>query len=235
VTGPSAVGLVLLAHLLVVLPVLVWRSVKQLRAAAAANNGPEAVLPVPRSQIFVSTILMLGVLFLLAWLAGRDYRYDVFWFESIGGRDVVAGLAAFALALALLGVNRAMRTKAERRRTTVYAMLPRSPSEWARYVVMAMAAGVAEEAAYRGVGMYVLSELLGNGWVAALILATAFALAHLIQEWKSVAIIFVMALAMHALVAVTGTLVVAMVVHAGYDIVAGVLGARERELLAKGQ
>lgn len=226
--NPTPLGAILLAHLLVVLPLLVWRSTQRFRAARAAAEGQEAALPLPRTQLFVSTIFMLGVLLLLAWAAGRDYDYNIFRIESIGAREIGAGLAAFVLYLALRKVNRAMRSDAERRRMTVYAMLPRSPLEWVLYTVMAGAAGVAEEAAYRGVGMYLLSEALGNAWVAALILATAFALAHLVQEWKSVAIIFLMALMMHALVAVTGTLVVAMVVHAGYDIVAALLGARER-------
>lgn len=108
-------------------------------------------------------------------------------------------------------------------------MLPRSAGAWALYLLMPILAGFAEEAAYRGVGMYVLSAALGNGWAAALILATAFAIAHMVQEWKSVALIFVIALLMHALVAITGTLVVAMVVHAVYDIVAGILAAREAD------
>ena len=225
--NPTLLGTILLAHILVVLPLLVWRSTRQFRAARAAAPGPEAVLPVPRAQVFVSTIFMLGILFLLAWLAGRDSSYDIFRIESIGAREILAGVAVFLLYLVLRKVARALRTDEERRRMVVRAMLPRSPREWSLYLVMAIAAGIAEEAAYRGVGMYLLSEALGNAWVAALILATAFALAHLMQEWKSLPFIFLMALAMHALVAVTGTLVVAMVVHAVFDLVAGVLAARE--------
>ena len=225
--NPALLGTILLAHILVVLPLLVWRSTRQLRAARAAAPGPEAVLPVPRTQLYVSTLFMLGILFLLAWLAARDSSYDIFGIESIGAPEVLAGVAAFLLYLVLRKAAQALHTEEERRRTVVRAMLPRSPREWSLYVLMAIAAGIAEEAAYRGVGMALLSEALGNPWVAVLMLATAFALAHLIQEWKSVPIIFLMALAMHALVAVTGTLVVAMVVHAVFDVVSGVLAARE--------
>ena len=225
--NPTLLGTVLLAHILVVLPLLVWRSTRQLRAARAAAPGPASVLPVPRAQVYVSTLFMLGILFLLTWLAVRDFSYDIFQIGSIGAQEILAGVAAFLLYLVLRKVARALRTEEERRRTVVRAMLPRTPLEWWLYVIMAIAAGIAEEAAYRGVGMSLLSEVLGNTWIAALMLATAFALAHLIQEWKSVPIIFLMALAMHALVAVTGTLVVAMVVHAVFDVVAGVVAARE--------
>ena len=228
--NPALLGTILLAHLLVVLPLLVWRSTRQFREARAAAPGPEAFLPVPRAQVFVSTLFMLGILFLLAWLAGRDSSYDIFRIESIGAREILAGGAALLLSLVLRKVATSMHSDEERRRMVIRAMVPRSPLERWLYAVMAIAAGIAEEAAYRGVGMYLLSEALGNAWVAALILATAFALAHLIQEWKSLPFIFLMALGMHALVAVTGTLVVAMVVHAVFDLVAGVLAAREVSL-----
>lgn len=226
---PSLLGIVLLVHLLGVLPLLVWRSTMSFRAARAAAEAPEVVLPAPRAQVFASAIVMLGILFILAWLAGRNAGYRIFRIESFGARELLAGLLTFGVYLGLRQVSRAMRTDEERRRMVILAMLPRSPLEWALYLVMAIGAGIAEEAAYRGVGMYLLSAAVGNAWVAALILATAFALAHLIQEWKSVAVVFIMALVMHALVAVTGTLVVAMVVHAIYDVIAGVMAVRENE------
>jgi hypothetical protein len=58
-------------------------------------------------------------------------------------------------------------------------------------------------------------------------LRTAFALAHWVQGWKSGAVIFAMALVAHALVALTGTLVLKMIVHAVYDFVAGAQIAKQ--------
>ena len=79
------------------------------------------------------------------------------------------------------------------------------------------------ESAYRGVAIASLTWLLGNAWLAVLVSAVAFALAHSTQGWKSAVIVFFLALSMHALVAFTGTLVIAMVVHTVYDLVAGYL------------
>jgi membrane protease YdiL (CAAX protease family) len=169
---------------------------------------------------------MLALLLGLAWLAGRDV-YSLFSFNAIGLSEVGVGALALGVSLGLRKLSDVLWTPEERRRLIVRAMLPRTPGEWALYVAMAVLAGIAEEAAYRGVGMYVLRETIGNPWVAALILSTAFALAHLVQEWKAVALVFVMAVLMHALVELTGTLVVAMVVHAVFDIISGVLGACE--------
>ena len=103
----------------------------------------------------------------------------------------------------------------------VYAWAPRSPREWALWTGTVLIARVAEEAAYRGVGMSILWYSLGNPWIAVLISAVAFAMAHSTQGWKSAVTIFGLALVMHALVAYTGTLVFAMVVHGTYDLIAG--------------
>lgn len=88
-------------------------------------------------------------------------------------------------------------------------------------------ASVREEIAYRGVAMSILWYSLGNPWIAALICAIAFAAAHWAQGAKSGVFIFFLALMMHGLVAITGTLILAMVVHGIYDFVAGYLISRE--------
>ena len=95
----------------------------------------------------------------------------------------------------------------------------------------ALAAAVAEEVAYRGVGVQILWYSLGSQTAAILICATAFAIAHALQGWKSAVMIFALALVLHALVELTGTLVLAMVVHAVYDLVAGWIIARDARRL----
>ncbi|HKQ98989.1 MAG TPA: CPBP family intramembrane glutamic endopeptidase, partial [Candidatus Polarisedimenticolia bacterium] len=59
----------------------------------------------------------------------------------------------------------------------------------------------------------------------------AFALAHAVQGRKSALMIFVLALVLHGLVRVTGSLLPAMAVHLIFDVVA-VLGiARDKKRL----
>lgn len=225
---PSLSGLALLLYLLVFLPWMAWRSAGQLRAARedpAANPLP------PLTSILAGTLLMLAVLFVLAWLVGRTFGYDPFHFPAIGARDLAAGAAALGAAFGLHGVSRLVRSEAERRQSFVYKLMPRTRQEWVLYIAMAVTAGIAEETAYRGVGMALLTWSTGNAWIAAGIMSLAFGIAHLTQEWKSVWIVVVMAVLMHALVALTGTLVIAMAVHTIYDIVAGVIGSREARAL----
>lgn len=220
-------GLLLLVYLLILLPWAAWRSAKLTRAARAATPpGGTPAFP-PRAKIFISTLIVLGMTFWLAWATGRTFGYEIFSIEQLGAREIVAGLAALAASFGLRALSRAIRTEEERRKLPVYTLMPRTGAEWVLYVATAVAAGIAEEAAYRGVGMAVLTWATGSALFSATVLAIAFGLAHITQEWKSVGIVILMALLMHALVEYTGTLVIAMVVHAGYDIAAGVLGSRE--------
>ena len=225
---PTFAGVALLLYLMAFLPWMAWRSAVQLRAA---RDDPAANPLPPLTSIYAGTLVMLGVLFVLSWLVGRGVGYDPFFLPVLGARDVTAGIAALGAAFGLLGVSRLVRTTEERRRAPAYKLMPRTRQEWILYVAMAVAAGIAEETAYRGVGTALLTWSTGSPWVAAALMSLAFGIAHITQEWKSVWLVIVMAIVMHALVALTGTLVIAMVVHATYDIVAGMIGSREAERL----
>jgi membrane protease YdiL (CAAX protease family) len=53
--------------------------------------------------------------------------------------------------------------------------------------------------------------------------AVAFALAHFVQGWKTVAVIAVLAVFNHLIVRATGDLYTAMAIHFVYDLLAGVI------------
>jgi membrane protease YdiL (CAAX protease family) len=181
-------------------------------------------------QLWASTLVTLGVLLVLAWRVGASFGYSIFAVPSLTLRDVLAALAALAVLLGLRVVAQRIRSKAERRTLAVYRMAPRTGREWMVWSATVVVAGVAEEAAYRGVGMSILWYAFGSPWPAVAICATAFALAHWVQGWKSAAVIFAMALVAHALVAITGTLVLMMIVHAVYDFIAGARIAKQARI-----
>ena len=226
---PGTPSLVLLLYLFVFLPYLAFRSARVLRALRLA--APAGELP-GREMFWVQTTVSLVVLFVLAWMVGRSFDYDPFALRhGLGLRDYALAAGAFLLFFAFRLVVRAARTEEERRRQILYALAPRNGREWAWSIVAILVAAVAEETAYRGVAMNILWYSTGNPWLSAALCAVAFALAHWMQGWKSGLVIFLMALAFHALCAATGTLVLAMVIHALYDLVAAVLIAREAEEL----
>jgi membrane protease YdiL (CAAX protease family) len=216
---PGTPSLVFLGYLLGYLPWAALRSARRLRGAATA-------LP-PRIAIWTGTLVSQGILLLIAWFAGRSFGYQPFAAPALGWRAILATAGALAVSFVLRALGRRLRNSEERRQALVFAIAPRTPTEWALWLATVLVASVAEELAYRGVAMNILWYTLGSPWPAVLLSALAFAAAHAVQGRKSALVIFGLALVAHALVALTGTLVTAMVVHAVHDLVAGTAIARE--------
>jgi membrane protease YdiL (CAAX protease family) len=217
-------GWILLIWLGIVLPRGAMRSARLFNAPD--DEGDTAQLP-PRKEVFLGTILVLVISFVLAWLVADAYGWDLFTVPTLGLREVAAGAVALGVMLLLRQVSDWIRSPEERRTMPIRKLIPHDRGDWALYGITAVLAGIAEEAAYRGALMSVLIGLTGSTALSVMISALAFTLGHAVQGGKSMVLVFAMALLMHGLVFVTGTLVVAMVVHAGYDLLAGALGARD--------
>ena len=215
---PGPLSLVYLGYLLGFLP---WMALRSARLLRARSDGTAARALPSRAAIWINTLVAELLTLGLAWMAGREFGFAIFALPPQGAREILAAIAALGLHFLVRAALRATRSDAERRKLAVYKMAPRTALEWCFWSATVLLASVAEEAAYRGVGMSILWYSLGNPWAAALLCAVAFALAHAIQGWKSGLAIFSMALIMHGLVAVTGSLVPAMIVHALYDLAAG--------------
>jgi len=97
-------------------------------------------------------------------------------------------------------------------------LLPVTSGQWGLWLLLSIAAGIAEETAYRGVLVVILSSVTASFVVAAVLSAFAFAIVHYPQGAKSMGWVFAIGLVMQAVVAATGTLYVAMGVHALYDV-----------------
>jgi membrane protease YdiL (CAAX protease family) len=217
-----AIGLssgVYVAYILLLVPWIAFRSARLFNAPAEVAGATR--LP-PLERILASTIASLVVLFSLAWFTARAFHDErsIFFVPGLGVSDVAAGCGALLFWFALMYAGHRLRTADERRAMPVDRLTPRTQREKALYAVTSIFAGVAEEAAYRGTLFWILSYAFGNLWIAVFISATAFALGHAVQGWKSMLTIFIMACSLHALVWYTGTLVIAMAAHAAYDLLA---------------
>ncbi|HEV8202099.1 MAG TPA: CPBP family intramembrane glutamic endopeptidase [Candidatus Polarisedimenticolia bacterium] len=219
---PGGPSLLFLAFLLGFLPWGALHSRRKMRPTLE-RTGPGSRSE--RLVIWANTLFAQGLLLLLAGLAGRSFGFR--FFAPVAPRAAAAAAVALAICFGLRALARAWRTEEERRKLVVSRLAPRSALEWGVFVLMALLAAVAEEIAYRGVGVAVLTFWSGQAMVAVLVCSAAFAVAHALQGWKSVVIILGFAFLMHALVAVTGSLVPAMVVHFVYDLAAGIAIARQ--------
>jgi membrane protease YdiL (CAAX protease family) len=217
VQSPGLPSILFLAYVLAGLPWAAFKSAWHVRTVG---------LP-PGERVWTSTIVMLALLFVLAWLVGRSFDYDAWAVPPLGPRAWLAAAGALAFCFLLRALARALTPEAERRKLAVFKLAPRTRKEWLLWTAAVVLASVSEEIAYRGVAMSILWYALGDPWLATAISALAFGLAHAVQGWRSVLIVTVFGLVMQALVLYTGTLVLAMLVHAVYDFVAGYAIARE--------
>ncbi len=215
---PGTPSLAFLFYLLLFLPWLAIRSASRVRQIRAEGGSQPSI---SREGVWIRTLLIQAILLFLAWLTGQSFDDHLFAAPPFEASDFLLGALALAACFGLRGGLRAIRSESERRRSVVYWIAPRTSRETLLWAGSVLVASVAEEAAYRGVGMTILWYSLDNYWLAASISAAAFALAHWVQGWKSGIVIFVIALVFQGLVTLTGTLVFAMVVHAIYDFVAG--------------
>jgi len=219
----------LLAYIGLFLPWAAVRSRRRLAPLESPDPGVRAAADAEMpstARLLAGTLVTLAALGLFCWLLAPTWDYDLFGGRAIDGRALAWGGVVLAIQLGLMALSRALRSPEERRRLLVRRLTPRNGVEWALMLAVITAAAFAEEAAYRGLGMLFLGIVTGNAWVNALILSVAFAIAHSVQGRQSVLFVLAMALVMHALVALTGTLVVAMAVHALYDLLAVAFTAR---------
>jgi hypothetical protein len=223
---PSIDGVAFLALPLLFVPLAARRTARVLHQQGSAGR-PE----ISRQRYWRSAITFQLVLLVFAWWVGSGFGYRIFALDGLGFGDVLLAVGALGVCLALRLLVYQTRSEHELRRLAVYRRAPRTAPERRTFLFVVMLASVAEEAAYRGVGWSVLWFALGNGWLSAALLSVAFALAHWSQGWKSLAAIVLLALVFHGLVALTGVLVLAMVVHAAYDLlVGGMIQKKAREM-----
>jgi membrane protease YdiL (CAAX protease family) len=201
-------------HLLafgVLLPLLVIRSARGLR---------ERGYP-PRSKHFIAVIAQQVLFITVSVAVARAENLDL-WAPPAGWRSA-AFIAAVSLAVMVGVMAPRWRRNVEEREWKLYYFMPRSPGERSLWGGVSLFAGFGEELIYRGV-MYALLWRLSGSWAAAaLLVAVVFAVSHFMQGWKSMLVIFVIAVGFQAIYNLTGSLFPGMAVHFLYDLIAGLL------------
>jgi membrane protease YdiL (CAAX protease family) len=166
-----------------------------------------------------NALAMHAMMFLVAYFTLRAFHIPMFPPAVIGWKKIGYGFATLIVFLAAMIPLWKMRAMKFPLRT--YRSMPQASNEMWIWALVSASAGFVEEIVYRGVLFGILFYWLNNWWAAAILCAVAFALGHSIQGWKAAAIIFVMSVIFQGLVYFTGTLYIAMAVHAIYDFTAG--------------
>ena len=211
---PGPAGLLHILFFGVLIPALVIRSRHGLATSPAR----------PRRRHFAAVLVQLFI-FLGISLA-------VAWAEHIPLTPAPAfSPRAVLLAAALLGAGVVLmaprwRRNVEERDPKAYYFMPRTASERGLWALVSLAAAVAEEVTFRGVLFALFAMVTGSPWIAAALASVVFGVSHMVQGAKSALIISAIALALHGLVAVSGSLYLAIAVHFLYDLIAGLAYGR---------
>jgi membrane protease YdiL (CAAX protease family) len=206
--------------------VVVLMPLGAIRGRLARGDDRSGPRPVERTGVLSRAVIVQLALLVVSLIVARTHGMALWRPAHLGGREVAVGLGALLVLMGVGVLSWRMRSAEERRQMWVRHLLPRTPAQWGLWLLVSIAAGISEETAYRGVVVVLLGSLTASFVLAVLLSAAVFALVHYPQGGKSMALVFAIALVMQALVSVTGTLYVAMGVHAAYDITAGMRAAR---------
>jgi uncharacterized protein len=214
-----------------VLGVLVpWRGRIRLRELLAKPSTSAA----ERMSLYGSTIAFqwcaVAVAAWRAWARGFSLAQLGLVFDR---RGLLVGVAVVGAAVVgrLHWLNlRRMGGSGSKARESIQAMaeriLPRSKSETALFLGLAVTAGVCEEFLYRGFAMAALTRAGLPTWVVVVVSAGLFGLAHLYQGRGGLVGTMLLGAVFGSLRVACHSLLPPMVWHAMIDVVAGVAGPR---------
>jgi membrane protease YdiL (CAAX protease family) len=208
----------------VVMPLGAVRS-KAIVAGTRVRRGPPR-----RSDILTRALVVQVLLFAMSFVVARSHDMALWPWTGLRMTNVTIALGSLALLLGVGALSWRLRTPDERHSLWMRHLLPRTRAQWVLWLIVSIAAGVAEETAYRGVLVVLLASLTASFLVAVLLSAAAFAVVHYPQGAKSMGWVFAIGLVMQGVVLATGTLYVAMGVHAVYDVTAAIRAAGRAEL-----
>ncbi|HEY2375703.1 MAG TPA: CPBP family intramembrane glutamic endopeptidase [Gemmatimonadaceae bacterium] len=204
-----------------VLVVLVFMPIAAVRSRSIIAGGRGRAAP-RRSDLLTRALLVQLLLFIFAFFVARTEGMALWSWTGLRLGTIAIAAGALTLLLSVGALSWHLRTPDERRSLWMRHLLPQTTRQWALWLVVSLAAGIAEETAYRGVLVVLLASATASFIVAVLLSAAAFAVAHYPQGAKSMGWVFAIGLVMQAVVAATGTLYVAMGVHAVYDVTAAI-------------
>ena len=171
-----------------------------------------------------------GVASLIAFAAlslATAWRQGLQLFPASIDRPWISVAAAIAMYVIAITVMRPRwRRAVERGSPHVYLFMPDTREERGWWIAVSIFAGISEEITWRGVQPALVAFVVGSPEAGALVAAISFGVAHATQGWKAASIVVIFALAFQGLVWLSGTLVLAMAVHAAYDATAGLAYAR---------
>lgn len=175
----------------------------------------------PKPRRYRSVIVFQLLLLLITVLAAREAGVPLLGSRFPG--PVAWLIAGGYFAYLAVRLRRAWPKLPLERRERARIVLPDHPSLMRMWVIISALAGISEECAYRGLAFRFLTANRGSVALALLVCVASFGVAHMTQGWRGVLGTSVIAITMHAVVFLTQSLYMAIVLHAAYDLMIGVI------------
>ncbi len=198
------------------------------------KSAPDPIPTGTKLRLYATVLAMEWTLVLLAVVIARRH--------GIGLPGLGQTLANLPLTLAVTGagilslvalaifnarqIRRAGREELERSVERARKFVPVGSTEVAVFVLVALTAGICEEILYRGWLLYFLGALSGSMWIGMILSAVLFGLGHAYQGRQGIIATGVLGLVFGTMFVLVKSLVPGQVIHAGIDLVNGILAGR---------
>ena len=183
-----------------------------------------------RSKLYLQTIAGQWLLFAFAislWIF-QQRSWSELGYDLTGGPWFIAGvfLTVVAIVWLVMQIRQVPATPVDELRGLrqqlgrLAPIFPRNGNELGRFYALAVTAGIVEETLWRGFMIWYFSLFLPL-WLAALISAIGFGLAHAYQGIENLPKVTIVGFAFTGLYLLTGSLLLPMVLHAAVDVLQG--------------
>jgi uncharacterized protein len=192
-------------------------------AVVQARHAAEIVNQLPRTRIYIDSIVSLWALALITAVVAWWSRFGL---AELGLVRVTPGeLAGWTSGLTVAGllVMAAARAAGARETALLGHLLPGTTKEKAFFVVLSLTAGVCEELIFRGFMLSALHAATGSLTLAVVVSAGAFGVVHAYQQAAGALRAAVLGVLLALAVVYTSSIVPAILAHAALDLIAGLL------------
>lgn len=159
--------------------------------------------------------------------------------QALGRRNITMGFVGggliFVAIFAAYNRKRIMQLSPERLSKVlrgVDLLVPEPGVELAMFICVALSAGFCEELLYRGWLWWFFVDLTGHLWIAVVLSAVAFGLAHAYQGRVGIVTAAIAGLLFSVPVLFAKSLVPVQVIHAGIDLMNGLLLSKAAESIS---
>lgn len=200
--------LVFLIAVLFVIPYLSYKSQGQIQLMEE--------LDIPRAKLYLQSLIMQGILTLLAFFALRSAKLTINYISLFTFRTIGAGAGLIILAWVLSSIR--MKADASFKDNNLKYILPRNGKEQVYWLGTTFISSFMEEYIYRGALFLLFLETFdGNWWLGALSSAVVFGFSHATQGTASILFIIPFGLAFQFLYQLSGGLLLPIFTHFIYN------------------